>query len=312
MNDYMGFLASIGCDKMVERDGSGADVYGSKIICTCPLHDDGRPSFMLRLAQPHFWNCFVCGKGAGLVNLAKKALGVTEGEALAHTSRYVNLAELQLRKKHDGPLELTPYTENCLAAFTRRRYVAAMYMAQRGFLSHVLAEHDIGYDRRRNRVTMPIRRPDGRIVAIMGRAVNKKAKYRQLVYDGRGKETLLLGSHDIAESGDIYVVEGQFDYLKLKQFGCSNVIALLNSKVTDYQLDYLISQGRRLRLFLDNDKAGANGAVYIINKCKGKVPTAVPCYAEEDTDPGDFTKERFKELDASAVSPWKREINKFV
>lgn len=312
MNDLEGFLGAIGCDRMVEREGSGADRYGTKIICTCPLHDDSSPSFMLRTEDPYYWNCFVCGKGAGLVNLAMRAKGINKSEAVKLVKRYVTIGEHFLRRPVTGPRVLKTYPEAALAAYQGKyKYLAHWYMSKRGFLSHILTEHDIGYDWRKKRVTMPVRHPDGSIVAIMGRALSKRNKPRHLVYEGVGKETLLLGSHDINKEGDIYVVEGQFDYLKLKQYGCQNVIALLNSKITDYQFNQLLSYGRKIRLFLDNDNAGANGAVYIINKCKDKVPVAVPCYGEDDSDPCELSYDRFKELDTGAVSPWKKLLTTF-
>ena len=311
MQDLEGLLTHIGCSKLIEREGSSSDLYGSKIICTCPLHEDSSPSFMLRTEAPYYWNCFVCGKGAGLEKLVMRAMQVEYSEALKIVNEYVDLGTHYLRKKLSGPRELTPLPETHLAAYDGKyRFLATWYMIHRGFLRHVLEEHQIGYDWRQKRVTVPIRSPDGDLLAIMGRSITRKGQ-RQLVYGERGKETLLLGCHDIDDTGDIYVVEGQFDYLKLKQYGCRNVVALLNSKITDYQLELLLSYNRKLRLFLDNDKAGANGAVYIINKVKGKVPVAVPCYEEGDTDPCELTIERFKELDAGAESPWKRRINKF-
>ncbi len=62
-------LEALGCTQFSEKE----DTHGPKILCTCPMHEDSNPSFMIRPEAPNPFNCFSCEGGAGLVTLVMRS-----------------------------------------------------------------------------------------------------------------------------------------------------------------------------------------------------------------------------------------------
>ena len=68
----------------------------------------------------------------------------------------------------------------------------------------------------------------------------------------------------IAKHNFVFVVEGPFDAIALYKYGYKNVVALMQSQISETQAQLLHRYCDRCVLLLDNDAAGKNGAL----KCK--------------------------------------------
>lgn len=309
LNDLEAFLSDLGCDRI-----SYKETDPPKILATCPMHTDSKPSFMLRPDDPHMFHCYVCGGGVGLVNLVKRSTmheGCTTLEAYRIVSKHIDLTVKTLKEKRESTREYNPIDEAFLYAYKDTNNRAWKYLKKRGVSRESFKKYEVGYDRHKERVTFPIRDPDGALMAIMGRAVKPGVDPKFLVYDKRPKDTLLYGAHELVKGKPLFVIEGNVNKILLTQWGFENVVALLTSKASPQQLEILLSYRQPLYLFLDPDRAGAEGAVKIIDRVDYKVPVYIPQYEEQDGTNLDPTPERFKELIETAKQPHAKTLQRF-
>lgn len=313
-------LEALGCSHIKEAE----DSTGAKIQCTCPMHEDNNPSFMLRPEFPYAWNCFACGGGSGLVRLVKKSMhadGWSSGKVRNWIAQFVDLSEhnirqTRLRVPNDQVVQRTVPEEN-VAAYELHKKKAYRYMTvERGVTLQGCKLFGIGYDVRRRRVTIPLRSKAGRLMGFVGRALFKaRAKYS--VYDRLNTEFVLFNQHRLTKKKPIVVVEGPIDCIRVySSFGYTNVCALLKSKVSPWQMYQLASYGVPLIFFLDNDKAGAKGVWHAFDVIKEQYPDTVlkvPYYEDTDEEPGalSMTRRRFFSLLNSAGSPDAKKLEKY-
>ncbi len=144
-------------------------------------------------------------------------------------------------------------------------------LLERGFTRDDLVEagmlvvKDTGsvYDRFRNRLMIPIRDGQGRVVGFGARGLAADAVPKYLnspqgpIFD---KSRLLFGlSHarrTIRESETAVIVEGYMDVMQAHLAGFTNVIAEMGTALTEAQLKLLSRYASRLILALDPDSAG--------------------------------------------------------
>jgi DNA primase len=128
------------------------------------------------------------------------------------------------------------------------------------------------YDRFRNRLIIPIRDMQGRVVAFGARALNPNdvPKYlnspQTLLFD---KSSTLFGldlaKRTIRNSDQAVIVEGYMDVLSAYQHGHANVVAGMGTALTEAQLGLLKRLTKNFVLALDADTAGDAATLRGIN-----------------------------------------------
>ncbi len=123
------------------------------------------------------------------------------------------------------------------------------------------------YERFRGRLMVPIRRPDGTIVAFGGRRVEGEhpAKYinspETPLYH---KSEVLFGldraREGIRRTGRAVIVEGYFDVIALHQAGVTEAVATCGTALTEGHVRLLSRYTRDLYLVFDGDAAGLRAA----------------------------------------------------
>lgn len=124
------------------------------------------------------------------------------------------------------------------------------------------------YDRFRNRLMIPIRDVDGRIVGFGARTLEKDGipKYlnspQTALFD---KSHLLFGldkaKRAIREARQAVIVEGYMDVMQARQAGFGNVVAQMGTALTEQQLRLLKRYTKQFVLALDADAAGAQATL---------------------------------------------------
>ena len=121
------------------------------------------------------------------------------------------------------------------------------------------------YDRFRNRITIPIRDPQGNIIAFGGRIHGEPGprdpKFlnspETLIYrKGEQLYGLDLAGKAIREQGAAVVVEGYFDVIQVSRAGVANVVAPLGTSLTEAQARLLSRYAKRVLISFDPDQAG--------------------------------------------------------
>ncbi len=118
------------------------------------------------------------------------------------------------------------------------------------------------YDRFRDRLMIPIRDADGRVVGFAGRAFgDAKPKYLNSPETEIFKKGELLYGLDrakdaIANEDQAIVAEGYMDIIALHSQGIKNAVASMGTALKASQIKQLIPLTKNLTLALDNDQAG--------------------------------------------------------
>jgi len=122
------------------------------------------------------------------------------------------------------------------------------------------------YDRFRDRIVVPLRLPNGRVVGFGGRTVaNEEPKYLNSpetpIYH-KGSFVFGLGEakEALRASGEAVLVEGYFDVMALSQAGVPDAVAASGTAITPEQASLLLRFAPRVCLALDGDKAGQAAA----------------------------------------------------
>ena len=124
------------------------------------------------------------------------------------------------------------------------------------------------YDRFRNRLIIPIRDGDGRVVGFGARTLDPDGipKYlnspQTALFD---KGHLIFGldtaKRHIREARQVVLVEGYMDVMQAWQHGYRNVVAQMGTSLTEAQLRLLQKLTKRFVLALDPDAAGAKATM---------------------------------------------------
>ncbi len=134
----------------------------------------------------------------------------------------------------------------------------------------LLTENDKGrrYDRFRNRLMIPIRDGNGRVVGFGARTLDPDGipKYlnspQSALFD---KSQLLYGldgaKRSIREARQAVIVEGYMDVMMAWQGGFRNVVAQMGTALTQEQLQQLKRYTKRFIMALDADAAGAKATL---------------------------------------------------
>jgi len=128
-------------------------------------------------------------------------------------------------------------------------------------------------DRFRNRLMFPIYDWSNSLIAFGGRALNKNflAKYINSPETEFFKKSFNLYNLNFAKvenktSNEVVVVEGYMDAISLYQAGFKNVVATLGTAMTEFHLNLLWKNFRKVIICYDGDKSGRVAAEKIAEK----------------------------------------------
>jgi DNA primase len=132
------------------------------------------------------------------------------------------------------------------------------------------------YDRFRNRLMIPIRDLQGRVIGFGARALDPEdvPKYLNSPQTALFDKSHTLFGLDLARrairDGDrVVVVEGYMDVMQAHQAGFANVVAQMGTALTESQLKQLQRYTKRLVLALDPDAAGVSATLRGVEVAQG-------------------------------------------
>lgn len=103
----------------------------------------------------------------------------------------------------------------------------------------------------------------------VGEILPGEGKYKYLPSYRHYQKSSLLYNYSSAKKSraeECYLVEGFFDVISLSKIGAENCVALLGTNLSEEQLKLLKNLGKRIILFLDNDKAGKEATISVTTK----------------------------------------------
>lgn len=204
----------------------------------------------------------------------KKSLG--EIIAFVKENYKENLPKLSLAQQY---MQERGFSEEILSDFEIGYALAGMYeiLKERGQVSEgvalgVLKAYQNGgyYDFFKGRIIFPISDKHGHCVGFGGRVMPSEAKEGMPKYLNSSesevfhKSELLYGFHlarnSMAQRGEVYLVEGYTDVMRMHQIGFRNCVATLGTALSAQHLAEIKKLCKKLIIFRDSDKAGATAA----------------------------------------------------
>lgn len=204
----------------------------------------------------------------------KKSLG--EIIAFIKEKYKENLPKLSLAQKY---MQERGFSDEILSDFEIGYALAGMYevLKERGQVSEgvalgVLKAYQNGgyYDFFKGRIIFPISDKHGHCVGFGGRVMPSEAKEGAPKYlnspesEVFHKSELLYGFHlarnSMAQRGEVYLVEGYTDVMRMHQIGLRNCVATLGTALSAQHLDQIKKLCKKLIIFRDSDNAGATAA----------------------------------------------------
>ena len=187
-----------------------------------------------------------------------------------------NLPKLSHAQKY---MQERGFTQEILSDFEIGYALAGMYevLKERGQVSEgvalgVLKAYQNGgyYDFFKGRIIFPISDKHGHCVGFGGRVMPSEAKEGAPKYlnspesEVFHKSELLYGFHlarnSMAQCGEVYLVEGYTDVMRMHQIGLRNCVATLGTALSAQHLAEIKKLCKKLIIFRDSDNAGATAA----------------------------------------------------
>jgi 5S rRNA maturation endonuclease (ribonuclease M5) len=164
------------------------------------------------------------------------------------------------------------------------------YLEQRGIEPQTAEQFGVGYyigsGFLQGRIVFPIHNAGGELVGYAGRAVNGGDP--RYLFPGRfPKSQVIYNLHRAlasaeASAGQVIVVEGFFDCLKVHQAGYANVVALMGTNLSHQQRKLLETHFREVILMLDGDAAGQRATQVLSARWPAVWVASVPAGRQPD------------------------------
>lgn len=267
-------------------------------LTKCPFHKEGqerRPSFSVNPDLGVF-HCFTCHV-AGDVRYLLKLLGLPRSQIDQELVVIQPLLDENRRKAEFEKQHFFTNSDPFQAQTTLPEALLGVYewcptmLLEQGFDMNLLRDMEVGYDKRNQRITYPLRDMYGSLAGISGGRTLPTQEPKYKVYQGGytdpkyGKVTGDFGewfdeqfpgfkceNHDLIWNWDrvwprvsqsvsgqddtVFVVEGFKACLWMIQSGYINTVALMGSYVSETQQRMIHRLGGNVMLLLDNDAPG--------------------------------------------------------
>ena len=135
-----------------------------------------------------------------------------------------------------------------------------------------------------SRVIFPIKNPNGEVIAFAGRVLEDKPKMRKFInsydspiyYKSKNFYGLDITKDYIQKEKSVFLVEGQWDVIRLYQKNIKNVVGIGGTSLTDLQASIIKQYTSNIFILLDGDDAGIKAAIrsgytLLKNSINGKI-----------------------------------------
>jgi len=244
---------------------------GQEFTIYCPFHKNVHtPSFYINY-KTGLWQCFnpSCGKKGNFRQLYRQIAG----KALASNSKIDPVSlKMQLDKNFsyrdkDNDIVLDTIQID-YGDETQKAYLIPLH--ERGLSYQTLIKFEIGFSKNKNRIVIPVRNQQYKIVGLIGRAIESDQEPRYLYNKGFKRANVLFNIQNAKNYSEVIVVEGSVDAMKVHEAGFPNVVATLGAQVSKNQILLIKKYFDSIVIFSDNDSAGNAMRDAIIDLCRGK------------------------------------------
>ncbi|MCG3204896.1 MAG: DNA primase [Elusimicrobia bacterium] len=194
---------------------------GGWVVGCCPFHDDHDPSFAYNRKTGR-WACFSkCGKG-GALDFLMQTTGASFKDALLVLGDKVGVPRPS--SANNKAEQISETSVQGMAADLHANASVLRYLREkRGLTDGTIKKYQLGYDKSRRRISIPIRDTSGKLANI--RFYSPKNSMKMINLKGFGNPARLYGADELVkdERKQVLLCEGEFDRLLLSQNGFSAV-----------------------------------------------------------------------------------------
>ena len=136
----------------------------------------------------------------------------------------------------------------------------------------------------KDRIVFPLKNPNGEVIAFAGRVLEEKPKMRKFInsydspiyYKSKNFYGLEIAKETIKQEQFVFLVEGQWDVIRLYQNNIKNVVGIGGTSLTDLQASIIKQYTSNIFILLDGDDAGIKAAIrsgytLLKNSINGKI-----------------------------------------
>ena len=303
---------------------------GDSLSGPCPIHKGNNPTQFRVSISKNVWNCFSeCKHGGNVLDFIARMENVSihaaalkaiewfhlDPEAMSADSPEEAEAKEEPPKADRSPrpapvAKPAPVQENSAPNKPLKFRLDKLepehpYLAERGLSPETIADFGIGYCGKgmmAERIAIPIRNASGEVMAYAGRWPGEPAegtpKYK-LPQGFRKSLELFNLDRAIKEPGPLVIVEGFFGCMKLHQFGCRKVIALMGSTMSSAQEELIrqhTDRNSQVVVMLDEDEAGRAGREDIAVRLAKFVFVKIHIFANEGQQPDALSAEELEQI----------------
>lgn len=277
---------------------------GNDIMVQCPYHGEGkerRPSAGISKENGQF-HCFACGAVHTLPEVISYCFGKFDDKfgSFGWSWLLKNFLTVSIQERKDIGLDFVRRgSEQEIKQYVSEEELESYryyhpYMYQRKLTDEIIELFDIGYDKKTESITFPVRDVKGNCLFIARRSVNIK----WFNYPS-GVEKPLYGLYELCSKGnqfqEIIVCESMLDALTCWVYG--KYAVAMNGLGSDLQFKQLRELPcRKLILATDNDDAGQKARRVIKKKVTNKIITEY-ILPKDRKDINELSKEEFDNLE---------------
>lgn len=330
--DFKAVKAAITMEQVLEHYGL-LDRFkrsGDRLSGPCPIHKGSNPTQFSVSISKNVWNCFSeCKHGGNVLDFIARMDDVSIHAAANKAIEWFQLDPEAMSA--DSPREAGEQDEAPKAGETPRPRPAAKpapvqdsgtpnkplkfrldklerehpYLAERGLTLETIVDFGVGFCAKgmmAERIAIPIHNPEGNVVAYAGRFPGEPAEDTPKYKLPQGfRKSLELFNIDRAgkEPGPLVIVEGFFGCMKLHQFGCRKVVALMGSTLSAAQEELIrkhTDHNSQVIVILDEDEAGRAGREDIAVRLARFVFVKVHTFDQDGQQPENLSAEEVSAL----------------
>lgn len=330
--DFKAVKEAITMEQVLEHYGllSQFKQSGDRLNGPCPIHKGSNPTQFSVSISKNVWHCFSeCKCGGNVLEFIAKMEDVSIHAAANKAIEWFNLdpeamsadpkkeavkpseaPKSEETPRQDAATPPVPVPENGTLNKPLKFRLDKLerehpYLIERGLTPETITAFGVGYcvkGMMADRIAIPIHNPEGNVVAYAGRFPGEPPedtpKYK-LPPGFRKSLELFNIDRAIKEPGPLVIVEGFFGCMKLHQFGCRKVVALMGSTMSTEQEDLIRKHTDRksqIIVMLDEDEAGRAGRDDIVVRLTKFVFVKVHVFAQEGQQPDNMTAEEVAAL----------------
>lgn len=331
--DFKSVKSAITMEQILEHYGL-LDQFkrsGDSLSGPCPIHKGSSPTQFRVSVTKNIWNCFSeCKNGGNTLDFIAKMENVSIYAAALKAIEWFHLDPEAMSANSDEAGEQSseasksdtasppkPEAKKVVAAPEKNTPNTPLkfrldklerehpYLAERGLTLETIVDFGVGYCAKgvmADRIAIPIHNPEGNVVAYAGRFPGEPAegtpKYK-LPQGFRKSLELFNIDRAIKEPGTLVIVEGFFGCMKLHQFGCRKVVALMGSTMSAAQEELIrkhTDRNSKVIVMLDEDKAGRVGREDIAVRLAKFVFVKVHTFDQDRQQPENMSAEEVSAL----------------